>query len=117
MKTLYLSFEGKDGFYAKTEEIDNQTHCVIISLFPHIKNKEKFEPKLIIRDDVCDIFTIVKIDGGIYFASKGGAVFFNYEECEKIFIENCSKVEYFGETYKLAKRLDLAFANDGVKYT
>ncbi len=121
MNRLFFTFKNEDKYFAKTTEIDNITKALLTALYPHIKANSSFTFTSISisnqapnENDGMEYITVGKDNDGVIHITGSESI--PYDVCEKIFIENCAGVEYYGVTYDLAKTLNLAFANDGVKY-
>lgn len=114
MYSIFFTLNYDDEYFAKTTEIDNEAKALITALYPLIKANSTFTYNDISLGDG-RLVTVTKDNNGIVEIKDGER--FNAVECRRIFIENCERVEYYGDTYNLAKKLDLAFANDGVEYT
>jgi len=114
MYRIFFTLNYDDEYFAKTTEIDNEAKALITALYPLIKTNSTFTYNDISLGDG-RLVTVTKGNNGIVEIKDGER--FNAVECQRIFIENCAGVEYYGDVYNLAKKLDLAFANDGVKRT
>ena len=113
MNRIFFTLSYDDEYFAKTTEIDNEAKAIITALYPLIETNSSFIYDILLNDGKLE--TVIKDKNGIVEIKDGER--FNAVECRRIFIENCERVEYYGDTYNLAKKLDLAFANDGVKRT
>lgn len=113
MYRIFFTLSYDDEYFAKTTEIDNETKAIITALYPLIETNSSFIYDISLNNGKLE--TVTKDKNGIVEIKDGER--FNAAECRRIFIENCAGVEYYGTVYNLAKKLDLAFANDGVKRT
>ena len=120
MNRLFFTFNNNDEYFAKTTEIDDTTKAIITALYPHIKANRSFTFTSIsignqAPNDETEYVTVRKNNNGVVDIEGGESL--TGSMCERIFIDNCAGVEYYGTTYDLAKRLNLAFMNDGVNHT
>lgn len=121
MNRLYFTFAEDAEYFAKTTEIDDKTKAIITALYPHIKANSSFTFTSISisnqapnENDGMEYITVRKNNNGVVDIEGGGSL--TESMCQRIFIDNCVGVEYYGGTSKLAKKLNLAFMNDGIKY-
>lgn len=117
MNRLYFSFDGSDEYFAKTTEIDNQTKAIITALYPYIKANSSFTFKSIsignqAPNDEMEYITVRKNSNGVVDIEGGESL--TEPMCERIFIDNFTKVEYYGTTKDLVEKM--VFANDGLKF-
>lgn len=113
MNRLYFSFEGSDEYFAKTTEIDNYDAAIITAIYPIVKNRKGiFNPPLKIEignqapHDNVEFVEISNKGNTIQISErqsfKRGYTGFTNNTIERIFTENCAKVDYYGSIKELA---------------
>lgn len=121
MNRLYFSFEGSDEYFAKTTEIDNYDAAIITAIYPIVKNRKGiFNPPLKIEignqapHDNVEFVEISNKGNTIQISErqsfKRGYTGFTNNIIERVFTENCAKVDYYGDIKELARCM--VFEND-----
>ncbi len=124
MNRLYFSFEGSDEYFAKTTEIDDYDAAIITAIYPIIKNRKGIiDPPLKIEigcqapyDDV-EYVVISNNENVIQISEiqsfKRGYTGFIDSTIERVFTENCAKVNYYGAIKELVE--DMVFIDNSIK--
>ena len=112
MNRLFFTFNNDDEYFAKTTEIDNKTKALVTAIYPFIKANSSFTFTISIGNqapnDEVEYVIVRKNSNGVVDIEGGESL--TESMCERIFTDNCAKVNYYGNTKKIVE--NMVFEND-----